>query len=183
MANVGDTKERFGRQYIFLNPPPNGLGTIGTWRLRIDDEGTPPVDGGGGGGDVDLSFRAVVAPGSPDIKIGNLVYLNALGQVELASASSLLTSAVAGMAIEGKAAGELIEFTRNEIKQIFNVNLVVDGAPAFLSPGDVYFLSMTPGNWTTTPDTTTPGAVVRSCGTALDTNQMSIEIQIATTVI
>ena len=182
MANVGDTKERFGRKYIFLNPPPNGLGTIGTWRLRIDDEGTPPVDGGSGG-DTDLSFRAVVAPGSPDIKIGNLVYLNALGQVELASASSLLTSAVAGMAIEGKAAGELIEFTRNEVEQIFNVNLVVDGAPAFLVAGEIYFLSMTPGNWTTTPDTTTPGAVVRSCGTALDTNQMSIEIQIATTVI
>ena len=182
MANAGDTKERFGRQYIYLNPPPNGLGTIGTWRLRVDDEGTPPIDGGGGG-DVDLSFRAVVAPGSPDIKLGNLVYLNALGQVELASAATLLTSAVAGMAIEGKAAGELIEFTRNEVKQIFNVNLVVDGAPTFLSPGDVYFLSMTPGNWTTSPDTTTPGAVVRSCGTALDTNQMSIEIQIATTVI
>ena len=182
MANVGDTKERFGRQYIFLNPPPNGLGTIGTWRLRVDDIGTPPVDGGSGG-DTDLSFRAVVAPGSPDIKLGNLVYLNALGQVELASASSLLTSAVAGMAIEAKAAGELIEFTRNEVEQIFNVGLVVDGAPAFLSPGDVYFLSMTPGNWTTTPDTTTTGAVVRSCGTALDTNQMSIEIQIATTVI
>jgi len=182
MANAGDTKERFGRQYIYLNPPPNGLGTIGTWRLRVDDEGTPPIDGGGGG-DVDLSFRAVVAPGSPDIKLGNLVYLNALGQVELASAASLLTSAVAGMAIEGKAAGELVEFTRNEVKQIFNVNVVVDGAPTFLSPGDIYFLSMTPGNWTTTPDTTTPGAVVRSCGTALDTNQMSIEIQIATTVI
>jgi hypothetical protein len=182
MANAGDTKERFGRQYIYLNPPPNGLGTIGAWRLRVDDGGTPPIDGGGGG-DADLSFRAVVAPGSPDIKLGNLVYLNALGQVELASAATLLTSAVAGMAIEGKAAGELIEFTRNEVKQIFNVNLVVDGAPTFLSPGDVYFLSMTPGNWTTSPDTTTPGAVVRSCGTALDTNQMSIEIQIATTVI
>ena len=182
MANVGDTKERFGRQYIYLNPPPNAVGTTGTWRLRLDDTGTQPVDGGSGG-ESDLSFRALVAAGSPDIKLGNLVYLNALGQVELADASTLVTSAVAGMAIENKAAGELIEFTRNEVKQIFNVNLVVDGAPAFLSPGEVYFLSMTPGNWTTTPDTTTPGAVVRSCGTALDTNQMSIEIQIATTVI
>jgi len=182
MANVGDTKDRFGRQYIFLNPAPNGIGTVGSWRLRLDDTGTPPVDGGSGG-DTDLSFRAVVAPGSPDIKLGNLVYLNALGQVELASAASLVTSAVAGMAIEAQSAGELIEFTRNEVEQIFNVNLVVDEAPTFLTSGDVYFLSMTPGNWTTTPDTTTPGAVVRSCGTALDTNQMSIEIQIATTVI
>lgn len=182
MANVGDTKERFGRSYIYLNPPPSGLGTIGTWRIRRDDTGTPPVDGGGGG-DTDLSFRAVVAPGSPDIKLGNLVYLNATGQVELASAASIETSAVAGMAIEAKSAGELIEFTRNETEQIFNVNLVVDGAPAFLVPGEVYFLSTTPGNWTTAPDTTTAGAVVRSCGTALDTNQMSIEIQIATTVI
>lgn len=182
MANVGDTKERFGREYIFLNPPPNGIGTVGTWRIRRDDTGTPPVDGGSGG-DTDLSFRALVAPGSPDIKLGNLVYLNSLGEVELASAASIVTSAVAGMAIQAKAAGELIEFTRNETEQIFNVSLVVDGAPTFLTPGEVYFLSTTPGNWTTTPDTTTPGSVVRSCGTALDTNQMSIEIQIATTVI
>lgn len=181
MPLPGDTKDRFGRQYVFLNPPPNGLGTVGTWRLRVDDTGTPPIDGGGGG-DVDLSFRAVVAPGSPDIKTGNLIYLNNLGQIELASAASITTAAVAGMAIEGKSAGEICEFTRNETKDIFNVALVVDGAPVSLDPGITYFLSTTPGNWTTTPDTTTAGAVVRSCGLALDTNKMTIEIQTATVI-
>ena len=47
MPNVGDTKARFGRQYIYLNPAPNGTGTIGEWRLRIDDNGQPPITPGG----------------------------------------------------------------------------------------------------------------------------------------
>lgn len=182
MANVGDTKDRFGRQFIFLNPAPNGLGTVGTWRLREDDNGTPPVDGGGGG-DADLSFRATIAAGSASINIGNLVYLNSLGQVELASASSITTSVVAGMATTAAAAGELVDVTRNEIKSIFNPSLVVEGSPATLTPGQVYYLGREDGKWTTTPDTTTAGNVVRSCGTALDSNQMAIEIQTTTTVI
>ena len=36
--------------------------------------------------------------------------------------------------------------------------------------------------WTTTPDTTTSGAVVRPCGLAFDTNSMAIEIQNATVI-
>ena len=181
MPNPGDTTERFGRSYIFLNPEPNGLGTVGTWRIRVDDTGTPPVDGGGGG-DVDLSSRAIVAPGSPAVVAGNLLYLNSSGQVELADASSITTSVVAGMAIEGKAAGELVEFTRNETKDIFDVASVIDGSPTFLTPGATYFLSTNPGKWTTTPDTTTSGVVVRACGLAIDNNKMTIEIQNATVI-
>ena len=48
MANPGDTKERFGRSYIYLIPSDNNF-EPGTWRLRVDDNGTPPIDGGGGG--------------------------------------------------------------------------------------------------------------------------------------
>ena len=192
MANPGDTKERFGRQYVFLNPEivdddtlfragPAGLGTVGTWRLRVDDTGTPPIDGGGGG-DVDLSFRAVVAPGGSAVVEGNLVYLNNLGQIDLASAASITTAVVAGMATQSKNPGELCEFTRNQTADIFVPANVVDGAPAQLSTGVAYFLSTTPGNWTTTPDTTTAGAVVVACGVPFDSNKMAIEIQTATVI-
>ena len=49
MANPGDTKERFGRSYIYLIPCSDNNFDPGTWRVRVDDEGTPPIDGGGGG--------------------------------------------------------------------------------------------------------------------------------------
>ena len=79
MPNVGDTKERFGRQYVYLNPEPSTAGAsaaaVGHWRLALDDTGTPPVDGGGGG-NTDLSFRAPVAADSPAIAVGNLVYID-----------------------------------------------------------------------------------------------------------
>ena len=182
MANPGDIKTRFNRQYVYLNPPPNGPGTTGGWRLRNDDSGTPPIDGGSGG-DIDLSFRAVIAPGQPNVTLGMMVYLDDNGQAKLASASSFETSVVAGMATEGGVAGQLTEFIRNEVKQIFNIGAVVEGAPADLIPGSTYYLSKEPGKWTQTPDTTTPGVVVRSCGTAIDPAQMSIEIQVSTIVI
>ena len=138
MPNVGDTKDRFGRQYVYLNPDPSTEGTsaaaVGHWRLALDDTGTPPVDGGGGG-NTDLSFRAPVAADSPAVGVGNLVYIDSAGDM-----------------------------------------------PSFLEPGEMYYLSTNPGKWTTTPDTTTPGAAVRVCGTAVSQNDMSVEIQIATVI-
>ena len=180
MANPGDTKERFGRSYIYLIPSGNVF-DIGTWRVRVDDEGTPPVDGGGGG-DADLSFRAVVAADETAMDVGHLIYIDVNGQARKASASSITTSDVAGMVVEAAQPGALCTFTRNEVKEIFNVSSLVDGSPALLTPGDSYYLSTNPGKWTQTPDTTTPGAVVRPCGLAFDTNQMSIEIQNATVI-
>ena len=134
MPNVGDTKARFGRQYIYLNPAPNGTGTIGEWRLRIDDNGQPPITPGGG---TNLGYQATVA----------------------ADASTIAESVVVGMATTQASAGALVEFTRNEIKTIFNVSAVVEGAPSALVPGAVYYLSTIAGKWTTTPNATTAGSV------------------------
>ena len=182
MAQPGDTRERFGRSYIFMNPTPalnrSAPGTVGTWRIRTDDTGTPPIDGPP---DADLTFEAVVG-GSDDILVGNLVYLDSNSEALLADASSVATAAVAGMAIQAGAPGETVRISRNEPEDIFTVSLVVDGSPTFLTPGSIYYLSTNPGKWTTTPDTTTPGAVVRSCGLALDNNKMSVEIQVATVI-
>ena len=180
MANAGDTKERFGRAYIYLIPTGNNFDP-GTWRVRVDDEGTPPVDGGGGG-EADLSFRAVVAADETAMDVGHLIYIDSDGRARKADASGLTTADVAGMVIEAAEPEELCTFTRNEVKSIFNVSEMVDGGPALLTPGESYYLSTTPGKWTQTPDTTTPGAVVRPCGLAFDTNQMSIEIQNATVI-
>ena len=183
MPDVGDVIERFGRAYIFLNPdlqPTRAVSSaVGTWRLRVDDEGTPPVDGDPN--DPNLTFNAVVG-GTEPVIVGNLIYLDADGKALLADATSYATSNVAGMAISAGNPGEAVKISRNEPESIFDVSPVVDGAPTFLTIGAMYYLSTTPGKWTTTPDTTTPGAVVRSCGTALDTNKMSVEIQVATVI-
>ena len=180
MANQGDTKERFGRSYIYLIPTGNAF-DVGTWRVRVDDEGTPPVDGGGGG-EADLSFRAVVAIDETAMSVGHLIYLDTDGRARKASASSIATADVAGMVIAAATPGNLCTFTRNEVKEIFNVADLVDGGPALLTPGESYYLSKDAGKWTTTPDTTTTGVVVRPCGLAFDTNSMSIEIQNATVI-
>jgi hypothetical protein len=179
MPDPGDTKERFGRQYIFLNPPTTAGGEIGTWRLRVDDNGTPPIDGGGGGGSTDL---AVSGTAGESITAGELLYMDSNAKLRKASASSVSTSQVVGMAKTGGSTGEVIRYVRNEVEDFFNSGSVVDGAPAGLTPGQIYFLSTNPGNWTTTPDTTTTGAVVRSCGIATSSSKMSVEIQIATVI-
>ena len=180
MPNVGDTKDKFGRSYIYLNPAAasgDTVGTVGTWRLRIDDTGTP--SGGGGGGTTDLSVTAIAAV---DIDAGQLVFIDSSGQLDLADASSISTATVAGMAMETKTAGAACKYVRNMVEDFYYAGSFVDSSPANLTPGATYYLSTTAGNWTTTPDTTTAGAVVRSCGVAVDTDKMSIEIQSATVI-
>jgi hypothetical protein len=179
MANPGDTKDRFGRSYIYLIPGDNNF-AIGTWRVRVDDQGTPPIDGDPEKSD--LSYRAVVAADESPMDVGHLIYIDSVGQARKASATSITTADAAGMVIEAAQPGESCKFTRNEVKEIFNVAGLVDGSPSLLTPGESYYLSKNPGKWTTTPDTTTPGVVVRPCGLAFDENSMSIEIQNATVI-
>ena len=181
MPNVGDTKDRFGRSYIYLNPETTSgdtVGTVGTWRLRIDDTGTP--SGGGGGDDgADLTVTAIAAV---DIAAGQLVRVNSSSQLVLADATSFANSVVAGMAMETKLAGAECKYTRNVVEDFFYAGLYVDGSPTNLTPGITYYLSTPPGNWTATPDTSTTGAVGRSCGVAAAGDKMSIEIQSATVI-
>ena len=174
---------RFGRQYIYLDPAPesrnySAVGTLGTWRLRVDDTNTPDP-GGGGGGDADLSVTGIAGVA---IEKGQLLYLNGTGQLELASAASVNTAAVVGMSISSSAPGEECTYTRNVAEPFFYSTTLVDGGPGNLTPGATYFLSTTPGNWTATPDTTTSGAVVVACGIAVEIAKMSIEIQNATVI-
>ena len=44
-------------EVIFILIPSDNNFEPGTWRLRVDDNGTPPIDGGGGGeADLSLSY-------------------------------------------------------------------------------------------------------------------------------
>ena len=183
MPNPGDITTRFGRQYIYIDPLPvtrnySETGTIGTWRLRNDDTSTPDPGGPGGStGDLSVAGIAGVA-----IEAGELLYLNSSGLLELADASSIDTARVVGMATQSAQPSDPVLYTRNQAADFFYSTTLVDGAPSGLEPGETYFLSTTPGHWTTTPDTTTPGAVVVSCGIALEIAKMSIEIQTATVI-
>ena len=192
MSVAGDTQTRFGRSYIFVNPDPSvsflegrqrstAAGTIGTWRLAIDDEYVPDGGGGGGGGGSGTVKDATVALDSPAVAIGNLLYMKDNGAVGLAKADSIDTSVVVGAATTAAAPGGTVTFAANAIIDIFNTGAVIDNDISLLARGFAYYLSAeNPGNWTLTPDTTTEGAVVIQCGLAVDTNQMLIEIQTPT---
>ena len=178
MPNVGETKNKFGRSYIYLNPETSSgdtVGTVGTWRLRVDDTSTQP----GGGGAADLTVSAIAAV---DIAAGQLVRINSESKLVLADATSFANSVAAGMALETKLAGAECKYTRNVVEDFFYSGSFVDGSPTNLTPGITYYLSTTPGNWTATPDTSTTGAVVRACGIAAAGDKMSIEIQSATVI-
>lgn len=174
MSVPGEIKNLFGRQYIYMNPGPFP-GTTGGWRLNSGDViDQDPIE-------LDFSFNAVVG-GSNNIAIGNLVYLNASGEVELASALSIDTSQVAGVAVTHGVPGETIKFVRNVVQEIVSPNTVLEGAASSFVAGETYYLSTVAGKWTDTPNTVTDGCVVRSCGVALDGTNISVEIQIATVI-
>ena len=196
MPAPGDTQERFGRSYIFVNPDPSisflrgavafeNLGTVGTWRLSIDDDLVP--GGGGddpGGGGSGTVGTGVLAAGEPTTYIGSLLYIDGGGTLRHAKADDVSTSRVVGAALEVKSPGEVCKYGTNVIIDIFNTSTVIDNdLGGLLATGFNYYLSAeTAGNWTTSPDTTTEGCVVVQCGTANASNQMLVDVQTQTEV-
>ena len=125
---------------------------------------------------LEFKFTAVMAPGNV-AAVGSLLYLTPSGQAALADASSLATARVAGAATTVATSGTTVTYTSSLPITSLSAADVVDGAPSNLTPGALYYLSSAvPGNYTTTPDTTTSGAVLIQVGVALDTNEMNIEI-------
>ena len=179
MSVIGETRVRFGRSYVFLNPDTS-ISTpddarVGTWRLSREEDSEnplPPVVEGS------LGFLIEVRE-TGGISTGQLVRLETDGAY-LAKADAYSTAVVGGVAISSGNQGEIITVTRNETVDFFDVAGQVDGGGTggYLTTGDNYYLSATTaGNWTTTPDTTTAGAVVAQVGTAVGPNKMTIEIQ------
>ncbi len=168
MPSVGDTKIEFGRSWVYLQPGGQGPST---WRLTGDDNASSP-----GTDTSELLFTATMASGNV-ASIGSLLYLTSNGQAALADASALTTARVAGAATTAATSGTTVTYTSSLPITSIAAASVVDGSPSNLIPGALYYLSSTvPGNYTTTPDTSTSGSILIQVGVALDTNEMNIEI-------
>ena len=185
MPAVGDTLVRFGRSYIFLNPEDSGgtpiSGRVGTYRLSVDDE----YDGGGSSGpDTSGTTGTATVDSTEDaVVLNELLYIGANGNAFKAKADDIATSSVVGVALEAKNPGETITYGTNVKINIFDTGVVDNNSTGILAVGATYYLSAAnKGKWTTTPDTTTSGAVVIQCGVCNSTNQMLVEIQTPTEI-
>lgn len=174
MPVIGETKQRFTRSYVWLNPAVGSSNfTAGTWRLTTDDDS--------GGTDPDISAlieTGIIAPGVT-IAPSQLIYIDeSSGQLRLAQANSTTTGKVAGISLTGGSPGDTIQYTRNQGVTIQDPASRIDGAPSELELSKYYYLSATTaGNLTRTPDTTTSGSVVVQVGLALSRTELTIEIQ------
>ena len=169
MPAVGDYRNRFNRNYVWVIPTDLGPGT---WRLTADDDADSP--GPAPGTDY---FQATVDSGTPTILAGQLVYINSAGNAALASSSAITTGRPVGVAVNTATANALINITSNEVISLTNVSDVVEGAPVNLEVGRYYWLSTEPGKYTRDPDTTTSGNVLVQVGLAASGSEMQIEIQ------
>ena len=169
MPTIGEYRNRFSRNYVWVIPTGQGPGT---WRLTADDDPDTP----GPSPETDY-FQAIVDSGTPIVLSGQLIYINDAGRAELASANSITTGRPVGVAVNTATANALINITSNQVVSLTNVSDVVDSESATLETGRYYWLSTVPGKYTRTPDTSTPGAVLVQVGIAASTSEMQIEIQ------
>ena len=169
MPAIGDYRNRFSRNYVWVIP--TGLGP-GTWRLTADDDPDTP----GPSPEVKY-FQANVDSGTPKILEGQLVYINDAGNAALADSSSITTGRPVGVAVNTSTANSLINITSNEVISLTNISEVVEGEPLQLEVGRYYWLSTEPGKYTRDPDTSTSGSVLVQVGLAASGSEMQIEIQ------
>ena len=73
MPAVGDYRNRFNRNYVWVIPTDLGPGT---WRLTADDDADTPGPAPGTN-----YFQATVDSGTPTILAGQLVYINSAGML------------------------------------------------------------------------------------------------------
>ena len=124
-----------------------------------------------GGGDTYLDRHSLTA--NETIAIAQPVYISGNNTVNLADADSINTSRVLGLA---ETAG-----TANNTMNVLSSGTVTKAdwtsvaGSATLTPGAIYYLSTTAGQLTTTPPSG-DGDVVVSCGLALTTTKLDIEI-------
>jgi len=174
MPAIGDVKTVFGRTYVYVNPNQT-LGP-GTWLLSDDDE-NGSENNTNESSSMPVYGQAVVSIHGP-ITRGMLICLNSAGEAVPASAASVETSRIVGVAMESANVGQITEFTQNTVMDMFNSSSITDEGAATLEVGKPYYLSsINPGFWTTVPDTNTSGYLVIQCGTAVNYNYMAIDIE------
>ena len=172
MPSVGDTKTVFGRTYVYSNPN-QALGP-GTWLLS-DGEGSLS---GEQQTEHKVYGQAIVDSSSIAIHKGMLVYINDAGNAVAASAASLESSRVVGVAIDPANIGQIVQFTQNTAFEFFNAISITDEASSTLDVGQPYYLSSdNPGKWTKSPTRDDASIEVLQCGTAVNEYYMAIDIQ------
>lgn len=185
MPNVGDTITKYGRSYVWLQPNTSisnlpSSANPGVWRLNTDDDWITANIAG-----ATVSFDALLDSSVNNILIGQLVYITSTGTVALADATSIATARVAGVATNAATSGQTVTVGTNCSTLIPDLSVCVDGASSSsaFSIGSFYYLSsLTPGNWTLTPDTSTPNKVVIPCGVAAAANRIAVDIETPTVV-
>lgn len=170
---VGDTKNLYGRAYVFTNPNSN-IGP-GTWVLSTRD--LVPADAGD---DINIiSGSAVLDATSASVLRGQVVSFTGTGTLKAAQADTLGNAEVVGMAIGGANPNQTCSFTSDGDVTFTNIATVTDEGNATLSVGSRYYLSATnPGNITTSVDTTTTGSVVVYVGRAIAADRIALEISV-----
>ena len=193
MPAVGDTQVRFTRSYIFIDPKEGGSlemrsvkntnGSVGTWRLAIDDEYLGDGDNIPSEGSGTVGTARVAASAAPT-KIGQLLYMTTVGEVAQAIANDVEKSSVVGVALEEVAVGETVSYGTNVIVDVFDTASVVENdiGGVFAPSVDYYLSANEAGKWTYEPDTTTVGNYLVLCGKAVGVNQMLVEVQARTEI-
>lgn len=172
MPSVGDTKTVFGRTYVYSNPN-QALGP-GTWLLS-DGEGSLS---GEQQTEHKVYGQAIVDASSIPIHKGMLIYINESGNAVAASAASVDSSRVVGVAIDPANTGQVVQFTQNTAFEFFNAISITDEAASDLDVGQPYYLSsVNPGKWTKNPVRDDPSIEILQCGTAVNEYYMAIDIQ------
>mgnify|MGYP001487859114 CR=1 FL=1 len=172
MPSVGDTKTIFGRTYVYSNPN-QALGP-GTWLLS-DGEGSLS---GEQQTEHKVYGQAIVDASSIPIHKGMLIYINESGNAVAASAASVVSSRVVGVAIDPANTGQVVQFTQNTAFEFFNAISITDEAASDLDVGQPYYLSsVNPGKWTKNPVRDDPSVEILQCGTAVNEYYMAIDIQ------
>ena len=94
MPAIGEYRNRFSRNYVWVIPTDLGPGT---WRLTADDDPDTP----GPSPETDY-FQATVDSGTPTILKGQLVYINDAGNAALASSTSTSTTSSSDTMQQGR---------------------------------------------------------------------------------
>ena len=173
MPQIGDTKEVFGRRYVYANPDQT-LGP-GTWQLADSPEAAEAGDEQA----VSLVYgSAHVADDASLIEQGMLIRLDSNGKAYPALASNDENARVVGVAIDRTNIGQVVRFTTNTSFEMFNADKITDEGGYSLEIGKPYFLSsLHPGYWTLEPKSNTRDYVILPCGIAVGPNHMAVDIQ------
>jgi len=172
MPNLGDTRNVFGRSYIFRNPNSE----LGPAVYALSSKDLVPVDEDD---DVEIISGSGVYDASAPVSAqrGTPLAFSATGTLIPARANSLATSNVVGLALDSANPGQTVSFTSDADLSFPGIATLTDEGNAVFEVGGRYYLSATnPGNFTLTPDTTTTGSVVITLATALSTDRVAIEI-------